>query len=137
MSSLCTDGLITPVQAVPAIPVGSGWNVRHTTHYRLPLLSCTQLAFLAIETILWNLVDSSAGVVPVTKVDSIEDTLTRRWGKEQTKGAKILHKAVYGQGKGIYDAKKMAGLPVGVQVVCSAWEEERVSRCAGCESSAD
>lgn len=86
-----------------------------------------QLAFLAIETILWNLVDSSAGVVPVTKVDSIEDTLTKRWGKEQPKGAKILHKAVYSQAKGIYDAKKMAGLPVGVQVVCSAWEEERVS----------
>jgi len=105
---LALDGLICPTQATPAIPIGTGWN----------------LAFMAIETILWNIVDSSVGVIPVTKLDPNLDSITPQWSANNAQGAKLLHKAVYGS-KGIYDVKAMNGLPIGVQVVGSAWEEER------------
>jgi Asp-tRNA(Asn)/Glu-tRNA(Gln) amidotransferase A subunit family amidase len=38
----------------------------------------------------------------------------------------MLEKRVYGGKDPAYDAKKMHGLPVAVQVVGKAWEEEKV-----------
>ncbi len=63
--------------------------------------------------------DYSAGVLPVTHVDPVKDALPSSFN----------FKALNGVAKGAYkhyDAKKMAGLPVGVQVVGKRLEEEKV-----------
>jgi hypothetical protein len=38
----------------------------------------------------------------------------------------LLARAAYGGKNPVYDAVKMAGVPVGVQVVGKRWEEEKV-----------
>lgn len=78
-------------------------------------------------TAQWNIVDSTVGQIPVTFVDPARDGLTEEWHKRRLThdGSKIFEQRVYGPG-GAYDAKDMAGLPVGVQVVGKQWDEERV-----------
>jgi Asp-tRNA(Asn)/Glu-tRNA(Gln) amidotransferase A subunit family amidase len=68
-------------------------------------------------TFLWNLLDYSAGVLPITKVDRDEDKWTGKL------------KDLNGVARGAYmhyDANKMHGLPVGVQIVGGRLCEERV-----------
>lgn len=63
--------------------------------------------------------DYSAGVIPVTHVDPVKDALP----------ASFDFKSLNGVAKGaykLYDAEKMAGLPVGVQIVGRRLEEEKV-----------
>lgn len=86
------------------------------------------LASLSVApgTILWNVIDATAGVLPVTFVDPAKDALPADW-TVNVGGSKMALDRVYGVG-GAYDADKMAGLPVGVQVVCGSWEEEK---CVG------
>ncbi|KAK6338919.1 hypothetical protein TWF696_009720 [Orbilia brochopaga] len=70
-------------------------------------------------TFLFNLLDYSAGVLPVTKVDPAKDQLPASFNLKKLNGiaqGALVH----------YDAKKMAGLPVGVQVVGRRLEEEKV-----------
>lgn len=67
------------------------------------------------------------GCLPVTRVHKDLDKLPP--AEEFLKGSKgswILEKRVYGGDDPAYDAEKMHDLPVGVQVVGKAWEEERV-----------
>jgi hypothetical protein len=75
------------------------------------------------------MVDSTVGVLPITRVDSGLDTPPSNF-LEGSSGSKILEGRTYGpipsSGGGAYDAEKMQGLPVGVQVVGKPWEEERV-----------
>ncbi|WVR06063.1 hypothetical protein IAU60_003091 [Kwoniella sp. DSM 27419] len=103
------DMLLCPVQAVPALEHGA----------------TKLLSPLSIGTILFNVVDSTVGVLPVTKVDKALDTHSADYlaGSE---GSWILEKRVYTGAGAAYDAVKMHGLPVGVQVVGRAWEEEKV-----------
>lgn len=61
--------------------------------------------------------DYSAGVLPITHVDRDRDTLLGR--------VKARNAIEAGQYK-MYDASKMHGLPVGVQVVGKRLEEEKV-----------
>ncbi|KAG6852988.1 hypothetical protein C0991_007704 [Blastosporella zonata] len=68
-------------------------------------------------TLLFNLLDYSAGVLPVTHVDASQDELPAGF-----KPRNSIEKAVYK----MYDAKAMHGLPVGVQVVGRRLEEEKV-----------
>lgn len=83
-----------------------------------------RLSPLALWTILWNVVDSTVGVVPVTRVNAEEDKLPESFaGKTASAGSRILSKICYSE---VYDSKAMQDLPVGVQVVAPAWEEERV-----------
>ncbi|XAO27235.1 hypothetical protein I312_106077 [Cryptococcus bacillisporus CA1280] len=107
------DTIICPVQAVPAL--------RHDeTEWLSPL---------CIGTVLFNVVDSTVGVLPITRVNRDLDALPADYLKD-SKGSKLLEKRVYigkpGKEDPTYDAEKMHGLPVGVQVVGKAWEEEKV-----------
>jgi amidase len=103
------DALLAPVQAIPALPHGG----------------CDRLAPLACATLIYNIVDSPVGVVPVTRVDPARDELSDEWRAAPGNGSKILEDEVYGP-KGAYNAQAMEGLPVGIQVVGQPWEEEKV-----------
>lgn len=81
-----------------------------------------------VSTVLYNVVDSPVGVVPVTRVDPAKDQLTEEWTKPDGPGAGswVLDRSVYRAKNAVYDANAMAGLPVGVQIVGKKWEEEKV-----------
>jgi hypothetical protein len=78
-----------------------------------------------VQTVVYNVVDSTVGVLPVTRVDRSRDAIAPDFLQESP-GSWILEKRVYGGTDPAYDADRMHGLPVGVQVVGPAWEEERV-----------
>jgi hypothetical protein len=85
---------------------------------------------LAAGTILWNVVESAVGVLPVTKVDKAKDRLTTDWGEAHTDSSPNLDKLLYGRDKlsgNVYDVESMHGLPCGVQVVGPLYSEEKVS----------
>lgn len=80
-----------------------------------------------IATILYNVVDSTVGCMPVTPVDRDRDaTPPVDQFLANSPGSWILEKRVYGGSDPAYDADKMHGLPVGIQVVGRAWEDEKV-----------
>ena len=66
-------------------------------------------------TFLFNFVDYPAGVIPVTKVDPVKDMLPRDF-----KPRNHIEKGAYKN----YQAEKMGGLPVGVQIIGRRLEEE-------------
>lgn len=59
--------------------------------------------------------DYPAGVIPVTKVDPVEDVLPKDF-----KPRNHVEKGAYKN----YQAEKMGGLPVGVQIIGRRLEEE-------------
>ncbi|KAI0819466.1 amidase signature enzyme [Trametes gibbosa] len=69
-------------------------------------------------TFLFNILDYSAGILPVTHVDKELDTLDAHAFKPRNAIERDMYK--------LYDATKMHGLPVGVQIVGKKWEEEKV-----------
>ncbi|KAI5269866.1 amidase signature enzyme [Aureobasidium subglaciale] len=96
------DILLTPPNATPAVPHDG---------MRDAIASCGY-------TFLFNLLDYTCGIIPITKVDAPKDSLTEEFvvnNNGVARGA-FMH----------YDAKKMEGLPVGVQVVGRRLEEEKV-----------
>lgn len=103
------DFLICPPQAVPALEHGR----------------TKDLSPLCLATVMFNIVDSTAGVLPVTRVDAERDVAPENFLEGST-GSWILEKKVYGGTEPAYDAAKMAGLPVAVQVVGRQYEDERV-----------
>lgn len=105
------DAVLCPPQATPALRHGETWN----------------LSPLALKTIQFNVVDSTVGLVPVTRVDPALDTPDEAFARKLASepGSSLVEKRVYGPG-GVYDAEAMAGLPVGVQIVGRKWDEERV-----------
>ncbi len=103
------DFLLCPAQAVPALEHGR----------------TKDLSPLALSTILFNIVDSTAGVLPVTRVDAERDATPANFLEGST-GSWILEKKVYAGESPAYDSKKMEGLPVGVQIVGRQYEDERV-----------
>ncbi|OSX63279.1 hypothetical protein POSPLADRAFT_1055337 [Postia placenta MAD-698-R-SB12] len=95
------DFVVTVPNAHPAVPNGGmleGWK------------SCTY-------TVLFNLLDYSAGVLPVTHVDKERDVLLSAF-----KPRNAIEAGAYR----MYDAQKMHGLPVGVQIVGRRFQEEKV-----------
>ncbi|TCD61777.1 hypothetical protein EIP91_007955 [Steccherinum ochraceum] len=107
------DGIICPVTALPALPHGA----------------VTYLAALSCATILYNVVESPVGTVPVTRVDSERDAVTAEWSDPSVgsgHGSHLLEGLLYKGDRAFYNAKKMVGLPVGVQVVGKKWEDEKV-----------
>jgi len=68
-------------------------------------------------TFLFNVLDYSAGVMPITRVDRTLDNLPRAFRPRN----KIEKGAYVG-----YNADEMHGLPVGVQIVGRRLEEEKV-----------
>ncbi|KAF8556541.1 amidase signature enzyme [Imleria badia] len=104
------DGIIAPVQSLPTIPHGG----------------CAMLSPLAASTILYNVIDSPVGVVPVTRVDPTTDALPADFVPGATGTSAILEKGMYTAPTPAYDPVAMAGIPVGVQIVGKKWEDEKV-----------
>ncbi|KAG9218214.1 hypothetical protein CCMSSC00406_0005895 [Pleurotus cornucopiae] len=95
------DFILTVPNALPAVPHGGmkdGWK------------SCGY-------TFLWNLLDYSAGVMPITHVNSVLDRLTPHFTPRNA-----IERGAYTA----YDPVSMSGLPVGIQVVGRRLEEEKV-----------
>lgn len=107
--NLALDVVLAPVQAMPGLPHGG----------------CDRLIPLGCSTLVYNVVDSPVGVIPVTRVDPTRDELSDEWRAAPGIGSKILEGDAYGS-KGAYNARAMEGLPVGIQVVGQPWEEEKV-----------
>lgn len=97
------DVLLTPPNATPAVPHNGMASAAAACGY----------------TFLFNLLDYTAGIVPVTHVDPARDALP----------ASVDVRRMNGVARGAYkhyDAAAMAGLPVAVQVVGRRLEEEKV-----------
>jgi len=108
------DAVLAPVQAIPALPHGG----------------CDRLLPLACATVMYNVMDSPVGVVPVTRVDPARDGLSDAWRAAPGNGSKLVEGDLYGP-KGAYDPQAMEGLPVGVQIVGQPWGEEKVLAVMG------
>ncbi|KAA8913352.1 acetamidase [Sphaerosporella brunnea] len=87
------DFIITPPHPTPAVPAGG---------MRDSVAACGY-------TFLWNLLDYTAGVLPVGRVDPALDKVQHGGRKLQNGVAKRCWR--------LYDAASMKGLPVAVQVV--------------------
>ncbi|KAI5462139.1 amidase signature domain-containing protein [Mariannaea sp. PMI_226] len=102
------DCLITPPNATPAVPHKGMHDAVSSCGY----------------TFLFNLLDYTAGVLPVTHVDKAKDQLPSDFQLSRLNGvAQGAYK--------LYDANAMHGLPVGVQVVGRRLEEEKVLAIMG------
>ncbi|ERS96837.1 hypothetical protein HMPREF1624_07046 [Sporothrix schenckii ATCC 58251] len=97
------DVLLTPPNATPALPHDAMHDAVSSCGY----------------TFLFNLLDYTAGVLPVTRVDAKEDALPSDFSLRKLNGV------AQGAMKH-YDSVAMHGLPVGVQVVGRRLEEEKV-----------
>lgn len=97
------DVMLTPPNATPAVPHGGMHDAVSSCGY----------------TFLFNLLDYSAGIIPVTHVDPAKDALPSNFNINKLNG---VARGAYKH----YDADKMAGLPVAVQVVGRRLEEEKV-----------
>ena len=97
------DFILCPVNATPALPHGAMHDAVSSCGY----------------TFLWNLLDYTAGVMPVTKVDKVKDALPK--GFKPSNG---VEKGAYKH----YDSVKMEGLPCAVQIVGRRLTEEKVLR---------
>jgi len=84
------------------------------------------LSPLAACTILYNVIDSPVGVVPVTRVEPTTDALPADFVVGAGDTSTILEKEMYAGPKPAYDAAAMVGIPVGVQIVGKKWEDEKV-----------
>ncbi|OQE27060.1 hypothetical protein PENFLA_c006G10839 [Penicillium flavigenum] len=102
------DFILCPVNATPALPHKAMHDAVSSCGY----------------TFLWNLLDYSAGVIPVGHVDPIRDALAAPY-KTALKRLGCDHGIARGAWKH-YDSAKMAGLPTAVQVVGRRWQEEHV-----------
>ena len=98
------DFILCPVNATPALPHGA---------MRDAVSSCGY-------TFLWNLLDYTAGVVPVCKVDKETDRLEK--GFVPQGGWNGVSRGAYKH----YDSEAMEGLPCAVQVVGRRLAEEKV-----------
>lgn len=104
------DGIIAPVQSLPVIPHGSS----------------AYLSPLAAATIIYNIVDSPVGIIPVTRVNPDTDQLSTDFVPGASGQSKVLESRMYLGKNPIYDPKAMEGIPVGVQLVGKKWEDEKV-----------
>lgn len=98
------DLILMPVHPLPGLPKGKGGDALGACGY----------------TFLWNLLDWAAGVVPVGRVRK-DDVVGGALAKEVWERGRVAEWTWE-----LYDAGKMEGLPVAVQVVGGRLEEERV-----------
>jgi amidase len=95
------DVILCPAHVLPAVPHHQFKNISFTCSY----------------TLLFNVLDLPAGVLPVTRVDSARDAYT-------TPHSSILEKAA----RAAYVLPEQHGLPLGVQVVGKPFKDETVLR---------
>ncbi|KAK5122901.1 hypothetical protein LTR85_003466 [Meristemomyces frigidus] len=100
------DFILTPPNATPAVPHGGMKSAAAACGY----------------TFLFNLLDYTCGIMPVTHVDPALDMLAPSVKINKMNG---VAQGAYEH----YDAIKMAGLPVGIQLVGRRLEEEKVLAC--------
>ena len=100
------DFILTPPNATPACPHNGMRDAASSCGY----------------TFLFNLLDYTAGILPVTHVDPRLDVLPSTIKVSKMNG---VARGAYKH----YDAVKMAGLPVAVQLVGRRLEEEKVLAC--------
>ena len=82
---------------------------------------------LSSATIFYNVLDVPVGVVPITRVNPVTDQLTADFYKpDSSLQTPLIQRFLYKGDNAIYNAEKMAGLPVAVQVVGRKWEDEKV-----------
>lgn len=105
------DFILSPVNATPALPHKAMHDAVSSCGY----------------TFLWNLLDYSAGVIPVSHVDPAKDSLPAPY-KTVLKQRGSDHAIARGAWMH-YDAAKMAGLPTAVQIIGRRWQEEKVLGC--------
>ncbi|KAL4068445.1 amidase signature domain-containing protein [Scleroderma yunnanense] len=104
------DYILCLPHPAPAIPRG--------TSEKATFASCGSM-------MIWNILDYSAGVLPVTTVQPALDALPPAADFPRTPEYArmgVVARDVYA----LYDAQKMEGLPIGVQVVGRRFEEEAV-----------
>lgn len=102
------DFILCPANSTPALP----HNAMHD-------------AFAACGyTFLWNVLDYTAGVIPVSHVHPARDALVRPY-KSSLQSLGANHGIAQGAWKH-YNAEKMAGLPTAVQIVGRRLQEEKV-----------
>lgn len=78
---------------------------------------------------IYNVCDVPVGVLPVTRVDPVRDALTAEWTEGAYTGSALLEGRLYRHTWGRepwYDARRMGGMPVGIQLAGRRWEEEKV-----------
>lgn len=97
------DFMITVPNATPALPHDGMKDAVSSCGY----------------TFLFNLLDYTCGIIPVTHVDKVLDQLPASFNFKKLNG---VAKGAYMH----YDATKMEGLPVAVQIVGQRLEEEKV-----------
>ena len=102
------DVLLCPPNAMPATPYDR----------------FTELNFTATYTLLWNLLDYVAGVLPVSRVNPALDA----WPEHHPRPSGSLFRSdvLETMLHRYYDPQAMRGLPVGVQVVGLPYHEEQV-----------
>lgn len=100
------DFILTPPNSTPAVPHGGMKSAAAACGY----------------TFLFNLLDYTCGIVPVTHVDPVHDMLPPAI---KVSRMNAVARGAYKH----YDAIKMAGLPVAVQLVGRRLEEEKVLAC--------
>ncbi|KAL1585716.1 hypothetical protein WHR41_06088 [Cladosporium halotolerans] len=99
------DVILAPPNALPATPHGAMKTAAAACGY----------------TFMFNLLDYAVGVLPVTHVDPAVDMTTPTEARAAM-GKNAVARGIWKY----YDAVKMAGLPVGVQVIGRRLEEEKV-----------
>ncbi|KIL55704.1 hypothetical protein M378DRAFT_17703 [Amanita muscaria Koide BX008] len=77
-------------------------------------------------TFLFNLLDYTAGVMPITRVNATVDAFRVGSSPHSILGSHKPRNAIEASQQKVYDATDMHGLPVGVQVVGQKMEEEKV-----------
>ncbi|KAL8392630.1 hypothetical protein RB595_002720 [Gaeumannomyces hyphopodioides] len=97
------DFLLTVPNATPALPHDAMKDAVSSCGY----------------TFLFNYLDYTAGVLPVTRVDKVKDKLPATFNFKKLNG---VAQGAYKH----YDAEAMHGLPVGVQIIGRRLEEEKV-----------
>jgi Asp-tRNA(Asn)/Glu-tRNA(Gln) amidotransferase A subunit family amidase len=97
------DFMLTPPNATPAVPHDGMHDAVSSCGY----------------TFLFNLLDYTCGIIPVTHVDAAVDGLPASFRMSKLNG---VARGAYKH----YDAKAMHGLPVAVQVVGQRLQEEKV-----------
>ncbi|KAK0563148.1 hypothetical protein OC861_004965 [Tilletia horrida] len=116
------DAILAPVHATPAVAHNATGD----------------LSMISSGTTLYNLMDNAVATLTVTRVDSSLDShrppqskspkaaaAWRRWKEDdevQRECSGFINYNLYSRGR--YDAKKMHGLPVGVQVIARPHAEE-------------
>ena len=75
---------------------------------------------------MFNTVESSAGALPVTRIDPAQDMIDEKWMKETGQGSTILEGGLFTSQNALYNPDAMEGMPVSVQIVGRKWEDEKV-----------